>query len=97
VALKVCLIDLSKDEAEIVESECVKLAKKIVDFNRSYRKRKSKKRRNESDEDHDTLGSSDSNQLVVNNVPQPLAPTTMNNTVLNSPPPIQPITKDRKT
>jgi len=57
VAIKIKLIELSKDDYEVNESECVKLAKDIVDFNRSFRKRKSKKRRNESEDDDDTLGS----------------------------------------
>jgi hypothetical protein len=57
VAIKIKLIELSKDDYEIVETECVKLAKEIVDFNRSFRKRKSKKKRNEIEGDDDTLGS----------------------------------------
>ena len=99
VELKIALIELSKDETEVIESECVKIARQIVDFNRSYRKRKSKKRRNESEEEeNDTLGSSDSERLVVNNVPQPLAPPPSSNTIKTSlPPPIPPVFKDRKT
>lgn len=68
VQLKMELTELSKDEVEGTESECVKLAKQIVDFNRSYRKRKSKKRRNESDdEDEDTIGSSDIEKNALGN------------------------------
>lgn len=45
VEMKKTLIELSKEEFDLEDSEYLSLADNIVEFNRTYRKRKSKKRR----------------------------------------------------
>lgn len=56
------------------DQEYLTLADGIVDFNRTYRKRKSKRRRQDSDDDDDTLGSSDNMKVSYNPPTTPHAP-----------------------